>query len=304
MKRILIVGCQGQDGRLLREHLTAAGHAVTGIGRADGDILDRTWVAGLIERLQPDEVYYLAAHHHSSEDPLGAEPAVLLRRSFDVQVTGLVHFLEGIRLHAPSARLFYAASSHVFGRATGPMQNEGTPLQPVCAYGISKTAGIQCCRLYRANHRVFAACGILYNHESPYRRPAFVSQKIIRSVAAIRAGGTAKLVLGDLSARIDWGYAPDYVEAMTRILDLAEPDDFVVATGETHSVQEFAALAFHAAGLNWRDHVTENPALITKRGTPLCGDSTHLRNQTGWRPQVSFEDMISRLLAAQPTTPS
>jgi GDPmannose 4,6-dehydratase len=295
---IVIIGAHGQDGRLLSEQLEAEGHPVVKIGRGDISLTNQTEVGTLVSRLQPREVYYLAAHHHSAEDTFDSNEAILFQSSFEVHVTGLVNFLEAIRTRSPQTRLFYAASSHIFGQGGAGAQNEQTPFQPHCIYGITKASGVQCCRYYRQKHSVFASAGILYNHESCLRAPQFVSQKIIQSALAIAAGNQHKLVLGDLSARIDWGYAPDYVKAMRNILELSEPDDFIIATGESHSVREFVEIAFEAAGLNPDNHVVESPDLITKSPRSLIGDASKLRS-TGWERTVSFRQMVLILLNNQ-----
>ncbi|MGB7160520.1 MAG: GDP-mannose 4,6-dehydratase [Tepidisphaeraceae bacterium] len=296
MSTALVIGAAGQDGRLLTEKLEGEGHHVIGVDRGSIDLLDGRAVRNRIESEQPREIYYLAAYHHSSQDR-APEPAELLRESFAVHVDGLVNVLEAMRLDAPQSRLFYAASSHVFGsQPPTPVQNETTPLNPENAYGVTKAAGIHCCRFYRNAYNVFASVGYLYNHESPYRRPEFVTTKIIRAAVAISRGGREKLVLGDLSARIDWGWAPDYVDAMARILRLERPDDFVIATGQSHTVQEFAHLAFAGVGLDWREHVEEKPGIITRRSLGLVGNAAKLKAATGWAPTVTFEQMIGKLL--------
>ena len=300
MTGAVIIGAGGQDGRLLGEQLEQAGASVVRLGRGDVDLLDRAPIDTLVRQHQPREIYYLAAHHHSSEDTLGGDEAALFRTSLDVHVTGLVHFLEAIRTHSPATRLFYAASSHVFGQSEQPLQNEQTPCNPTCVYGITKTAGLHCCRYYRSAHGLFAAAGILYNHESPHRGPKFVSQKIISAALAIAAGHQERLVLGDLCARIDWGYAPDYVDAMRRILALPQADDFVIATGEQHSVQEFVEIAFAAVGMDWREHVVEDSGRITKQRRSLAGDASRLRTATGWQPSVTFRRMVQLLIETGP----
>jgi GDPmannose 4,6-dehydratase len=311
MKRALIVGDRGQDGTLLGDHLLGLGYGVLGIDRGSmqargvaapaGDapsIFEAASVARLVGAFAPDEIYYLAAFHHSSEDrPI--EPLELFERSQAVNVTGLVHFLEAMRTHAPAARLFYAASSHVFGDASDGRQNEETEVKPVCVYGITKAAGLQLCRHYRRTHGVHASVGILYNHESQLRAEKFVTKKIVRGALAIKRGLQRKLVLGDLAAEVDWGYAPDYVDAMQRILSIETPDDFIVATGEKHSVRDFVALTFGELGLDWRQHVDENAALITKRSLCRVGDSAKLTRATGWRPATSFAAMVRALVAAE-----
>lgn len=294
----VIFGAYGQDGRLLAEQLEEAGRAVLQLGRGELAITDEQAVAEFIAQNQPAELYYLAAHHHSAQDAISSNDAQLFRLSYEVHVLGLLHMLEAIRIRSPHTRLFYAASSHIFGNTTTGMQNEETPLNPRCAYGITKSSGVQLCRYYRNTHGVFASVGILYNHESPYRRESFVSQKIVRAAHAIAAGKQDQLVLGDLGARVDWGYAPDYVNAMTRILALPNADDFVIATGETHSVQEFVKLAFGALGLDWQKHVVEKSSILQKQRRVLKGDATKLRNATGWKPSISFAEMVQILIKA------
>jgi GDPmannose 4,6-dehydratase len=249
--------------------------------------------------LQPAEIYYLAAYHHSSQEKTTAYPPAIFAHSFEVHVTGLIHYLDAIRLHSPSTRLFYAASSLVFGEPPSPVQTEETPFNPRCAYGISKAAGVHCCRHYRHNYGTFAAAGILYNHESPLRHEKFVSQKIIQAALRIRSGTQDRLILGDLSAEIDWGYAPDFVDAMTRILALDAPEDFIIATGETHSVHEFVEIAFGLLGLDWRKYVVEDPTVLSRRKARMAGDPTRLRRATGWNPSITFPKMIEALLSSE-----
>lgn len=299
MSRCAIIGHKGQDGRLLGESLQQQGHTVIGVGRGDLDLLDVAAVKAFLRTERPDHLYYLAAYHHSSEDRVEISEAELFRLSFDTHLHGLVGCLEGIRQAAPKARLFYAASSHIFGQPEDSPQTELTPFQPQNIYGISKAAGIEACRYYRRTHGTHAACGILYNHESPYRSANFVSQKIIRGALAIARAESDHLTLGNIDAAIDWGYAPDFVEAMTRILALDSAEDFIVATGQTHTVGEFAEQAFAALGLNWRKHVKVNPSLLTKTQSLLVGDSAKLRNATGWQPTIGFSEMVLYLLNTQ-----
>jgi GDPmannose 4,6-dehydratase len=310
MTTALIIGSAGQDGRIMSQRLQQEGRRILGLDRglatdsasgplAPMDILEAQQVAALIQSAAPDEVYYLAAYHHSSENQPSPDDGEVFRLSFDVHVRGLLNVLEGLRKGAPRARLFYAASSHIFGDRPPAPQDETTPLNPRCAYGITKIAGLECCRFYRQKHGLHASVGILYNHESPLRREPFVTAKIVGAAVAIKAGVRKKLILGDLTAQVDWGYAPDYVEAMTRIVRLDEPDDFVVATGETHSVQEFVEEAFGAAGLDWPGHVEENPAVIVRHTGNLVGNAAKLRSRTGWKPSVTFREMVRLLVEAR-----
>jgi GDPmannose 4,6-dehydratase len=313
MARALIIGAGGQDGRLLFDRLVGDGCGVLGVGpkgavRSAGvpdagpfDILDAAAVAAGVAKLEPDAIYYLAGYHHSAEDSLLPDDLELYRRSHDVHVLGLLHVLEAIRIHAPQARLFYAASSHCFGDPPPGMQDETTPLRPRGVYGITKTAGVQLCGRYREFHGVAASVGFLYNHESPLRRRNFLSMKIVGAAVDFSHGRRDKLTLGDTAARVDWGYAPDYVDAMTRIVALPQADDFVVATGELHSVEEFAAIAFGRLGLDWREHVTVDPSVIVKRerSVELVGDSRKLRALTKWAPSVDFRQMVELLVDAE-----
>jgi GDPmannose 4,6-dehydratase len=220
-------------------------------------------------------------------------------RSHDVHVRGLLHVLEAMRKHAPRSRVFYAASSHCFGEPPTGTQDENTPLRPRCVYGITKTAGVGLCRMYRANNRVQASAGFFYNHESALRARKFLSTKIVRAAVEISGGRRDKLVLGDLSARVDWGFAPDYVDAMIRILRRAPADDFIIATGQSHSVEEFVAIAFSRVGVDWRPCVEVEPAIIGKPRTALVGDSSKLRAVTGWSPSVTFQQMVELLVDAE-----
>ena len=307
MKKALIIGCNGQDGRLLQESLASKDYQVTGIerpaaDRAAGDwrlsldIADARSVFDLIKSSVPDEIYYLAAYHHAAENiPLQGD-LDLFNRSFQVHVHALVNFLEGMRLFAKDTKLFYAASSHVFGYTLTEPQDEQTPFNPKCIYGITKTAGIHACRFYRNQHRLFISSGILFNHESRYRKPIFVTKKIILGAINIKKGLQDELVLGNLSSEVDWGYAPDYVEAFQKILRAPVPDDFVVATGMKHTVRDFVEIVFNYLGLDWRQYVREDRAIIAKSGATLVGNPQKLMRTTGWKPSVDLAEMIKLLL--------
>jgi GDPmannose 4,6-dehydratase len=314
VRNALIIGAGGQDGRLLARFLQDRDYAVRGWTRgqpavaiscecASVDILDSVLVEAELRKSPPDEIYYLAAFHHATEDVIALSAAELLRRSFDVHVLGLLNVLQAMEECCPRTRLFYAASSHVFGTPESEWQNEETPLTPNSAYGISKAAGLQCCQLYCREKGIFAAAGILFNHESSLRKPSFLSQKIVRGVWWAQRDPAYRLMLGDLGARVDWGYAPDYVDAMFRILQLPEASDFVVASGELHTVSEFAQTAFSALGLDWRRHVETDTRLLNKVSHPLRGDSTKLRDATGWSPSVTFSEMVERLVYEAEATP-
>lgn len=309
MKRCVIVGSNGQDGRILHQFLLEKKYELIGISRdtvsyhaciGDMDRIDITNtddVYRFIDSFKPDQVYHLAAVHSSAESKdILIDNMELYHSSHSVNVLSLVNFLEGIRKYSAESRLFYAASSHIFGDRAGDLQDESTPINPNSIYGITKAAGLFACRFYRNEYCIFASTGILYNHESSLRQQEFISKKIIRGAVDIKKGRKAKLVLGDLDAEIDWGYAPDYVEAMYRILDSPAADDFIIATGEKHTVRDFAQVAFGYLGLDWKSYVEGDQRLIAKNRVSLVGNPAKLMSVTGWRPSVDFNQMIRILV--------
>lgn len=306
MPRSLIVGAGGQDGRILWDQLAAQGHSLVGLSsravRAHRaawhklvDIADDKAVLKLLDEYRPDQIYYLAAHHHSSQDAIFDE-ADLWRLSEQVHVQGFRHILDAARATSPGSKIFYASSSRVFGLAERSPQNESTPLRPICTYGITKAMAMMLADFYRRNHRLFVACGILFNHESPLRGDGFVSQRIVKGMARIKAGKQDKLHLGDLGTRVDWGYAPDYTEAMQRILEANHPEDFVIATGTTHSIRDLVEIAARQFEVDWRLHVVEDRNILQRRSQDLCGDASRLAHVTGWVPRTPFADWV-RILA-------
>lgn len=307
MKKAIIVGYNGQDGKLLNSYLLKKDYRIVGIGKniticPDGfliapvDIKNSQEVFQLIKEFKPNEIYHLAAFHHSSEEnPIGNID--LFQQSFAIHVSALVNFLEGIKQYSPETRIFYAASSHIFGEPSSEIQDEDTAINPNCFYGITKAAGLFTCRLYRNNYSIFASTGILYNHESSSRSEAFISKKIINSAINIKRRKQEKLVIGDLNAEIDWGYAPDYIDAMYRIINCEVPQDFIVATGEKHKVLDFVKTTFEYLGLDWERYVEENRSIITKKNYCRIGNPQKLMDTTGWKPSVDFREMIKLLLA-------
>ena len=303
--KALIIGSSGQDGYYLSELLRGKGYSVTGLDRNNGidhkvDICDRKAMLGYLDKARPDHIYFLAAYHRSTETE-SEDLRITLDQSIEVHVKALLNVLEGVECHCPGSRLFYAGSSHVFGEPLAYPQNEQTPFNPDCPYGITKAMGMNLCRLFRKERRIFASCGILFNHESPRRSPQFISRKIARGVVDIDRGRAKKIILGDLSAAVDWGAAEDYVKAMYSILCLNEPDDFVVATGKLHTVSQFAEIAFKAVGLNSELYLIEKPGLIrkNKRTCPLVGDATKIYKKTGWIPSIGFEDLVTSMVRAE-----
>lgn len=305
--KAIIVGAKGQDGTLLAKKLMAKGYIVIGIDRdyskssdgsvwGDVNILNSNQVADLLNHFLPNEIYYLAACHYSSQGNSASDPGAVWKDSLNVNVQGVANFLEGMRCNAPESKLFYASSSLVFGSPQQNPQTEETPLDPKCIYSITKSAGMQCCKFYRDKLSLFASVGILYNHESCLRPEDFLSQKIIKAAKRIMVGEQQKLILGDLSAKTDWGYAPDFIDAMWRIMQLDKPDDFIIATGKPHSVQDWVENVFGLLDLDWRKYVHEDRSLITREKAVLLGDSSKLFSHTGWNPTTSFVDMIAHMM--------
>src|SRR5215210_4977597 len=307
MKKALISGITGQDGSYLAELLLAKGYEVHGIirrastfntGRIDhlyqdphvngvklflhyGDIADSTNLIKLLYRIQPEEVYHLAAQSH-------------VRVSFDIpeytgDVTGLstIRILEAVRETGLKAKFYQAGSSEMFGKVQEVPQRETTPFYPRSPYGAAKVYAYWVTVNYRESYGMFACNGILFNHESPRRGETFVTRKISRAVAHIKAGLQQKLFLGNLDAKRDWGYAKEYVESMWLMLQQPEPDDYVIATGETYSVSDFLDEAFSYAEVDWRNHVELDPKYLRPAEVDyLIGDAGKAERELGWRPKV------------------
>ena len=309
MPKAIIVGCYGQDGTLLFDLLATKGYILLGIARTAMRTHGCTWTSYIdissyddvccaIQTFQPDEVYYLAAYHHTSEDEASSD-SELFRHSFDVNVHCLANFLDAISRYESSTKLFYAASSHVFGEPESEYQDEQTQINPICAYGISKAAGIYACRYYRNIRSIFASVGIIYNHESSLRDEHFISQKIIRGAINIKRGMQDRIVIGDLNSVVDWGYAPDYVEAMHRILQHGKADDFVISTGTKHTVHEFVEITFGLLGIDWQKHIVTDSSLLKKKSRTLIGNPNKLYEATGWRATTGFNEMINMMVKEQ-----
>ncbi len=319
MKRALVSGITGQDGSYLAELLLSKGYEVHGIirrastfntGRIDhifrdlhdpqaklflhyGDFTDSTSIAGILRKAEPDEVYHLAAQSH-------------VRTSFDIpeytgDVTGLgtTRVLEALRASDSDAKFYQASSSEMFGKVSETPQNEETPFHPRSPYACAKVYAYSMTVNYREAYGMFASNGILFNHESPRRGETFVTRKITRSLARIVAGKEKTLYLGNLDAKRDWGYAGDFVEAMWGILQYEKPEDFVIATGETHSVREFLREAFSLVGLNWEDYVKIDKRYFRPAEVDLLlGDASKARKLLGWEPKVKFRELVRIMVEA------
>jgi GDPmannose 4,6-dehydratase len=318
MKKALITGITGQDGSYLAEFLLDKGYAVHGLirrastfntDRIDhlyrdfhdpaariylyyGDLSVSGQLTDLLHDIQPDEIYHLGAQSH-------------VRVSFDMpeytgDVTGLgtLRLLEAIRKTGVKARFYQASSSEMFGAAPPP-QNELTPFQPQSPYAAAKVYAYYVVRNYRDAYRLFACNGILFNHESPRRGETFVTRKVTRAATRIKLGLQDKLYLGNLDAKRDWGFAGDYVEAMWLILQQDRPDDFVIATGETHSVREFVEKVFQKLNLDYQKHVVIDPKYFRPTEVDvLLGDSSKAKSVLGWTPKVGFDQLIDMMIAA------
>jgi GDPmannose 4,6-dehydratase len=312
-RRALITGIAGQDGSLLSEHLLDEGYEVYGIVRGSlsepypnlqeirpriqllpANLLDQSSLVAVLQDCRPHEVYNLAS---PSFVPLSWEQPVLTAEFAAVGVTAM---LEAIRHVDGAIRFYQASSSEIFGEPTETPQTEETPITPATPYGVAKAYGHFMTQAYRRQYGIYACSGILYNHESPRRRLDFLPRKVANGVARIAAGLEEELTLGDLDARRDWGYAGDYVKAMWLMLQQSEPEDFVIATGETHSVRELVDVAFSHVGLDWRDLVRTDPTLIRGRAElhNLVGESAKAQDRLGWEPTVSFEDLVRLLVDA------
>jgi len=308
----LITGITGQDGSYLAELLLARGYRVVGMVRRastqnferiasfrdrielhQADLLDQLSLITLLEDVRPDEIYNLAA---MSFVPTSWVQPVL---TAEFVAVGVARLLEAMRRVVPGARFYQASSSEMFGRVREAPQGEHTPFFPCSPYGVAKVYGHLTAVNYRESHGLYVCAGILFNHESPRRGREFVTRKVSDGVARIKLGLAEELPLGNLDARRDWGFAGDYVEAMWRMLQLPAADDFVIATGEAHSVRELVETAFACVGLDWRAHVRHDPALRRPADVDhLVGDASKARRVLGWTPRVSFRELVHMMVAA------
>ncbi len=311
-KSVLITGITGQDGSYLAEFLLEKGYKVYGLLRRtsiiiddrikhltkdveliDGDLLDQLSVIKAINIAKPDEVYNLAAQ---SFVPTSWLQPVL---TGEYTALGVTKLLEAVRLVDKPMKFYQASSSEMFGKVQAVPQSEDTPFYPRSPYGVSKLYGHWITINYRESYNMYACSGILFNHESPRRGLEFVTRKVSNAVARIKLGLEKEVRMGNLESRRDWGFAGDYVEAMWMMLQQPTPDDYVVATGETHSIQELIEVAFGHVGLNWRDYVVSDPRFFRPAEVDLLiGDATKARIKLGWEPKVGFEQLVKMMVDA------
>jgi GDPmannose 4,6-dehydratase len=314
MKKAFITGIDGQDGSYLAEFLLDKGYKVHGMVRrvALEDPEHQLWrikhilnkitlhpgslesypsIFKLVEKIKPDECYHLAAQSfvgYSFEDEFS---------TINTNINGTHFVLSAIKENSPKCKVYFAASSEMFGLVKEVPQNEDTPFHPRSPYGISKVAGFDLTRNYREAYGLFSCNGILFNHESPRRGYEFVTRKITNAVAEIKTGLANELKLGNLEAKRDWGFSGDYVEAMWLMLQQDKPDDYVIATGETHSVKEFVKLAFESAGLNWKDYVSIDKTFYRPSEVHLLiGDYSKAKRKLGWKPKVKFRELVKMMV--------
>ena len=312
MPTALITGITGQDGSYLAEFLLSKGYQVVGMARrsstltyeridhlldditvVQGDLHDQSSLLSTLEEYNPDEVYNLAAQ---SFVPTSWSQAVL---TGEVTALGVTRLLEAIRLYNKKIRFYQASSSEMFGKVLEVPQRESTPLYPRSPYGVAKVYGHWITVNYRESYGMFAASGILFNHESPRRGLEFVTRKITDGVARIKLEMTNELRLGNLESRRDWGFAGDYVKAMWMMLQQDEPDNFVIGTGETHLVREFCEIAFGRVGLDYRDYVVQDPRFYRPAEVDLLvSDPSKAREKLGWQPEVSFRQLVEMMVDA------
>jgi GDPmannose 4,6-dehydratase len=309
-RRALVTGITGQDGSYLAELLLDKGYDVVGLVRRSstvtferiahiqgrltiesGDLLDQGSLIAALSTHRPHEVYNLAAQSYVAAS--FAQPVL----TGDVTALGVTRLLEAVRIVDPDIRLYQASSSEMFGNAATTPQHETTPVAPRSPYGAAKAYAHFTAVNYRERYGMHVSCGIAFNHESPRRGQEFLTRKVARGVAAIKTGQHDRLELGSLTARRDWGFAGDYVEAMWAMLQRDDPDDYVIATGQTHSIEELVASAFAHVGLTWTDHVVHDERLTRPTDIELLtGDATKARTALGWTPHTSFEQLVAMMV--------
>ena len=313
MKKALITGLAGQDGSYLAELLLEKDYDVYGIVKPsnkrpshlderikcydDIDITKKNSLKILINEIEPDEIYHLAAYHFSSQNEENKNK--LFEKFYLVNLYAANEILETIQKDLPRCRFFYASSCHIFGNVKAFPQNEETPIRPNSLYAITKAAGTNLCQFYREHYNIYTSVGILYNHESSRRSRNFVTTQIAESAAKASMGLPTKIFLQNMDAKVDWGSAKDYVTAMWLTLQQSNGDNYIIASGLTHTISEFAKIAFDSVGLNFSDYVFQKTNVNLKEGAMYVGNHTKISSQCNWQPLTSFNDLVREMVQYQ-----
>jgi len=290
-KTALIIGAGGQDGILLCDLLKTMNYRIVPVFRGQLNMSNKFELEEFMVNIMLDEIYYFASENPSSQDSES-----LFSKSLYTHLMYPILLFESVLSINNSIRIFYASTSHIFSGANGVKQTENSIHSPDSIYGLTKSCSFQCCKFFREKYGLFISSGILYNHESIYRKESFVSKKIINGLIRILNKEQSKIELGEIDNEIDWGYAPDYVKAMHAILQLDKAEDFIIATGELHTVREFLKIAFDFVGLNYENYIILTPSIITRNHLTRIGDSSKLRYKTKWKQSVSFKTMVETLV--------
>ena len=307
MNTVVIIGSNGQDGKLLSECFDNSTNWIFQISKNQTkkngetifphiDITKKNIVKNFIKDIRPNEIYYLASHHHNSEYDQNHNLEEF-RISYQINVQSYLYFLDGIRFYSPFSKIFYSSSSHIFGEPLHSPQNEDTPFNPTTIYGLNKLNAIYLSRLYKKNYKIFSSIGIMYTHESKYRKSYFLSKKIIRSAINIKKGIENSLEIANPNSVIDWGYAGDYVKAMKIILSHSTPEEFVISSGSKSKLYEFINHAFSFLGLDYEEHlIVKKKILKRSQINNLYGDSGKLQSLTEWRPTFNIKELAEKLV--------
>ncbi len=295
-KRAIIVGANGQDGRLLNSHLASLGYELFCISKENFDIFNPNTVSKLVQSFQPNELYYLAAFNFSSEISHTNQSDVL-KKSFDISVIGLGFFLQSLVDHKVECKVFNASSSLIYQPTESGVLNEESTILPDSIYANAKVSAMNLCDFYSRQFGIQTFNGILFNHESKLRGDRYLSKKIVKAAVEALKDPSKRLTLQSLVSIVDWGAAEDYVKAMQLLLDSeATSGDYIFATGEPHTVEDFARIAFNSVNLNFKDFVKIDSSILTRKPEKRIGDSTKLANATGWKRDFSFEQMIINMV--------
>ena len=310
MKTALIIGSEGQDGRLLNEYLRNFNYNIFEIGKTtikvNGEISSDKFliknedlIKNFIKVNKPDEIYYLAGYHHSSEDfQLDSYEEFL--NSYNINVKYYYNILDSVRLHSLNTKIFYSSSSHIFGNASNSPQDESTPMNPTTIYGIHKLAATNISKVFRRKYNIFASVGILYTHESKYRKINFLSRKIVTTAIKIKNNNESKLIIGNPDSLIDWGYAKDYVVAMKKILDYKVSTDFIISSGRLHKLSDFINYVFSYLNLDYKKYIVVDEIILNRKSIyNLYGNPNKIKSKINWNSSISLKALAEKLVDAE-----